>query len=234
MTRLFGVNGGPCFLHCRIHASVFFMSYKIFEDHALEYDQWFERHSGVYRSEIAALRGLFDPRGVSLEVGAGTGRFSLALGVRYGIEPARAMAELARKRGLKVVQAVAESLPLAAGSVDSLLMVTTVCFLDDIQRAFEEVRRVLRPSGLFVIGEIDRTSALGRMYDSRRPESVFYREARFYSPAELVELLRIQGFKGFAFRQTVFHLPEAGDRVEPVREGFGQGAFVSIRAFRPE
>jgi hypothetical protein len=39
-----------------------------------------------------------------LEVGVGTGRFAQALNIPYGVEPSRAMANLARKRGIELPQ----------------------------------------------------------------------------------------------------------------------------------
>jgi SAM-dependent methyltransferase len=43
-------------------------------------------------------------------------------------------------------------------------MVTVVCFLDDVVRAFREVFRVLKPAGSLIVAFIDRESPLGRQY----------------------------------------------------------------------
>ena len=66
---------------------------ELFEEHAVEYDSWFERNRMAYETEIFALKKLL-PKGFGLEVGIGTGRFALPLGVKIGIEPARRMAEM--------------------------------------------------------------------------------------------------------------------------------------------
>jgi SAM-dependent methyltransferase len=109
-------------------------------------------------------------------------------------------------------------------------MVTTVCFLDDIETAFREVRRVVKPGGLFLLGFVDKDSAIGRAYQERRQESLFYREAVFYSVRELTDLLRAAGFHDFRCRQTLFGpLSELWD-VDEVREGHGEGSFVAIAA----
>jgi len=39
---------------------------------------------------------------------------------------------------------------------DFVLIVTTLCFLDDPVQAFRESRRVLRPAGAIIIGMLDR------------------------------------------------------------------------------
>jgi ubiquinone/menaquinone biosynthesis C-methylase UbiE len=94
-----------------------------------------------------------------------------------GIEPSAAMRELARERGLDAVGGVAEQPPYPDDSFDTLLMVTTICFVDDIPLSLREARRVLRPGGHIVIGFVDRESPLGRDYLAHQAENVFYREA---------------------------------------------------------
>lgn len=195
------------------------------------YEQWFVDHPLAYVSELHAVRELLPP-GDGIEIGAGTGRFAAPLGIRKGIEPSRPMAEVARKRGVEVVSGVAENLPFKDAEFGFALMVTTVCFLDDLDLAFREAHRVLRPGGAFLVGFVDRESALGREYLSRRDRSVFYKDATFYSVDELVARMTRAGFSEFAFRQTLFRpLPEMND-VEPVKEGYGEGSFVVARGIK--
>ena len=54
------------------------------------------------------------------------------------------MAELARQRGVEVIEGVAEALPFAEETFDFILMVTVDCFLDDVTQAFREANRVLK------------------------------------------------------------------------------------------
>ncbi|UOX89423.1 class I SAM-dependent methyltransferase [Amycolatopsis sp. FBCC-B4732] len=44
------------------------------------------------------------------------------------------------------------ALPLADGTVDAIVTTNTVYFVDDLERAFAEVARVLAPGGRFVLG----------------------------------------------------------------------------------
>ena len=53
------------------------MQIEIFEEHAAEYDEWYDEHQAAYNAEILALRSLIPSAGTGLEVGAGTGRFTL-------------------------------------------------------------------------------------------------------------------------------------------------------------
>jgi hypothetical protein len=49
--------------------------------------------------------------GTGVEIGVGTGRFAEPLGIRVVIEPSKAMRRMAQKRGIEVIDGVAESLP---------------------------------------------------------------------------------------------------------------------------
>ncbi len=203
-----------------------------FDRNVSEYEQWFVEHPYAYVSEIRAVRELLPEKGNGVEIGVGTGRFAAPLGIRRGVEPSRAMAELARRKGIEVVAAVAERLPYKDGEIDFALMVTTVCFLDDINLAFNEVKRVLRPGGSFIIGFVDRESPLGREYGKRRDKSLFYKHATFYSVGEIMERLVQAGFSGFSFRQTLFTPLEDMTDVDSVKEGHGEGSFVAVKGIK--
>jgi SAM-dependent methyltransferase len=127
---------------------------------------------------IGKLRKILEPadpsvleRGFdhSLEVGAGTGYFSLNL-LRAGIVRdatctdisagmVRALGANARRLGLTVksAQADAESLPFPEGSFDLVLGHAVLHHLPDLDRAFGEFHRVLKPGGWIVFaGEPSR------------------------------------------------------------------------------
>ena len=204
-----------------------------FEKNVERYEEWFDRYPLAYASELEAVRALLPKRGDGLEVGVGTGRFAVPLGVREGIEPSGAMARLAVERGVNVRSGTAEALPCKDGSFDYLLMVVTVCFLDDVYLAFREAHRVLRPGGQALIGFIDRVSPLGRAYEKLRDENVFYRDATFFSTDEVVFHLSEAGFGEFVFRQTIFGHPAEMREADPVRSGYGEGSFVVVRGRKP-
>lgn len=202
-----------------------------FDQNVDRYEAWFVEHPFAYVSELRAIRELL-PKGNGLEIGAGTGRFAAPLGIARGIEPSRPMADLARKKGLDITAGVAEHLPCGDGEFDFCLMVTTVCFLDDIETAFREVHRVLRPGGAFLIGFVDRESSLGKEYLERKDKSVFYRTATFYSVPDITAQLEKANFSGLVFRQTLFHPLAELTEPEPARHGHGQGSFVVVRAVK--
>lgn len=202
-----------------------------FDEQANDYDAWFEKHPDLYLAELEAVRSFIPANGSGVEIGAGSGRFAAPLGIPIGVEPAPRMAELARLRGIEVLEGVAEALPFEDGSFDFAVMVTVVCFLDDVDRAFWEACRILKPQGTLIIGFIDRESELGRHYSQKKEQSSFYSDATFYSVSELEALLTKAGFSDFAYRQTLV----PGEITDlTVREGHGSGGFVVIQAHKIE
>jgi len=207
------------------------MKIKPFEEHYERYEGWFEEYRYAYLSELEAVRRLI-PEGKGIEIGVGSGRFAESLGIKQGVEPSVKMAEIARRRGIRVIEGVAEDLPLKDESFDFVLMVTTICFLGDVERAIREAHRILKPGGSIIVGFIDRESSLGGEYLKYREENVFYREATFYSVPEVLSLLK--GFRHVSVLQTIFRPLNSIDSVEPVLEGYGKGSFVVIRAIKED
>lgn len=201
-----------------------------FESHTQRYEEWFDKHEPAYLSELLALRPFVPWSGRGLEIGVGTGRFAAPLGVREGLDPSPGMLAKAAARGIETTEGKAEELPFPDGSFDHLLLVATLSFLDSPQQMVSEARRVLKPGGKLVIGFIDRESELGREYQARKEDNIFYREATFYSPAEVETLLKDAGFVIEAWGQTLSQtLPEIHE-IEPLRPGHGECGFVVVAA----
>jgi ubiquinone/menaquinone biosynthesis C-methylase UbiE len=130
-------------------------------------------------------------------------------------------------------QGAAESLPYPDQSFDLTLMVTAICFLDDMDKAMEELRRILKPGGLALFGFVDSDSPLGHVYQQHKDEDVFYRAATFRSATEVIECLENRGFVIEFVRQTVFGRLDEITEVQETREGHGEGGFVVLRARKP-
>jgi SAM-dependent methyltransferase len=192
-----------------------------------EYDAWFERHAREYGLELEAIRSLLPEFGAGLEVGAGTGRFGPQFGILDGVEPSAAMAALAMERGMRVAPGVAEALPGAGCARDLVLMVTVLSFFRSPARALSEACRVLRQGGHLLLAFIDRDSPLGKIYEGKKSDNPFYRDAVFYSAAEVRAMMETAGFFRLALRQTLFP-----DGAPEIREGSGEGGFVVIRGMK--
>jgi ubiquinone/menaquinone biosynthesis C-methylase UbiE len=128
---------------------------------ALVYDPF------VWLGELAGMRRrrrrlVADARGRVVEIGAGTGlnvpHYPDGIAELVLAEPEPAMRRrLARRlrryqRVARIVDAPAEHLPLADGSVDTVVSTLVLCTVDQPERALHEIARVLRPDGqlLFV------------------------------------------------------------------------------------
>ncbi|HHW77581.1 MAG TPA: methyltransferase domain-containing protein [Xanthomonadaceae bacterium] len=201
-----------------------------FEAHAERYEDWFTRNEAAYLSELLAVRAFLPWSGRGLEIGVGSGRFAAPLGIQVGVDPSPAMLALAAARGIEVVVGTAEQLPFPPARFDYALIVTTLCFVDSPARMLAEAHRVLEPNGSLVIGFIDRDSPLGRDYLAHQARSVFYREATFYSAAEVEQLLGEAGFTIHAWGQTLSHSLAETCMIEPLQSGRGRCSFVVVSA----
>lgn len=203
-------------------------SFEVYNQFASEYDTWFEKHSNLYQSELLAMKQAIPLNKKGIEIGIGSGRFAVPLNIKYGVEPSPKMKALANQRGLNVIKGVAENLPVGNHSYDFATMVTTVCFLNDLPKAFLEVHRILKPKGLFIIGLIDRNSELGKKYEEQKSTNKFYKYAHFHSTEEIAGMLAYAGFNDFNYWQTIIHPEE--NRIEPPLNGYGKGSFVVIKS----
>lgn len=201
-----------------------------FQKYVDQYEAWFTENPWVYEAELRAVKSVFPEKGLSVEIGVGTGRFAEPLNIKIGVDPSDRMGSIAQKRGIQVLKGTAEELPLADGRFDTAIMVTIVCFLDDISKAFQEAHRILSKGGVLIVALIDRNSPLGQVYLEHKNENVFYRHATFFSVDEVVEIMAQSGFKDFSFQQTIFRNLSETDEKEPVEPGYGKGAFVVIKA----
>jgi ubiquinone/menaquinone biosynthesis C-methylase UbiE len=203
---------------------------KPFDEHLSEYEKWFSENHYVFESELLAIRKLMPKKGNGIEIGIGSGVFAIPLGINEGIEPSKVMREKARERGLHVIDGIAENLPLADKSYDLALMITTICFVDDINRSFAEAHRILRNNGILILGFVDKESPLGKLYLSLKEKSTFYKDALFYSTEEIYKNLWENNFKITNTSQTVFGMLKEINTIQKPENGYGKGSFVVIKA----
>jgi ubiquinone/menaquinone biosynthesis C-methylase UbiE len=145
------------------------------DDAAAHYDaKWGIDYGDIGQTQVVgkvakALGGDVPAFARSLEIGAGTGYFSLNLlqagvvgeAVATDISPGMldTLQDNARRLGLPVetVACDAEALPLPDASFDLVFGHAVLHHLPDLDQAFREFRRVLRPGGTFVFaGEPSR------------------------------------------------------------------------------
>lgn len=204
-----------------------------FEKHSAEYDAWFDKNQFAFKSEVEALREMLPPgESHGIEVGLGTGRFAVALGLKEGVEPSLAMRTMAAKRGIEVMDAVAENLPYKDIHFDFVLMASCIHYFSDLKKAFLEANRVLKKGGSLIVGVIDKDGALGRNYEEKKAESIFYKHATFYPMSRIISELKETGFNDLQFSQTLFKKLDEMEEMEAAKEGYGEGSFVVIKALK--
>jgi len=203
-----------------------------FDKYLNDYEEWFKEHKYVYELELEAVRH-FIPKGKKgIEIGIGTGRFAIPFNIREGVEPSGSMRDYSLRLGLTVYDGTAEELPLEDQSYDFALMVTTICFIDNVEEAFREVRRILKPGGRFIIGLVDKNSSLGKIYEKMKEQNKFYRYATFYSTDEVKKLLKENKFKSIEIIQTVFGKLDEIQNPQMFKKGYGKGGFVVIKSIK--
>ncbi|MDD3169790.1 MAG: class I SAM-dependent methyltransferase [Eubacteriales bacterium] len=206
-------------------------SISIFDENVDIYEEWFHKNNFILETEVNAIRQLLPNFNYGIEIGTGTGIFASELGIKDGIEPSLEMGKRATKKGIHVINANAELLPIADCTYQIALMVTVDCFLTDVLQAFKEVHRILKEDGYFIIAFIDRETLLGQMYDQRKNSDQFYKNANFRSAAEMTSLLRDAGFEITDRRQTIFSFDNT---LQEIKAGNGEGVFAVIKVKKCE
>jgi len=197
----------------------------LFDNLVSEYEEWFEKYPKIYEEEIKTLKKLL-PQGKGLEIGVGTGRFAAPLGIKKGIEPSEAMGEIARKIGIEVIKLKAEEMDFNE-EFDFILMVTTICFVDDPLTAIKNSYKALKKGGYLLIAFVDLNSPLGKFYEKNKEKSKFYKFAKFFTKDDIINLMKEAGFKDFKCVENLY-----GESLENLQfeiKKCNGGAFKVIR-----
>jgi len=205
-----------------------------FDKNAGDYDRWYRKKSGklVFESEARAIEAL-SIRGFGVEAGIGTGAFSSRLDVPLGLDPALRMIRMAKMRGIDVIRAVGESLPIKSNCLDYVLFAFTICFLKSLHDSLREAWRVLRFRGNVIVGFISHSSEWGKLCSKKKVEGHrFYRYANFYTVEEVKKALGRADFKIQKCVGTLSQKPRALIAIEEPSSNVSQLGFVCIKAMK--
>ena len=203
----------------------------VFENYYQEYDDWFVNNNDIFTSELNTIKCLLPMTGKGIEIGVGTGQFASKLGITIGVEPSTKMSEIAKKRNIEVIIAKAESLPIENEIYDYATMITTICFVKDVEKALNEANRILKSNGVFIIAFIDKDSDLGKIYQIKKASNKFYKNATFYSTTEIIKQLKKANFKIDRINQCLFIKNGDIDATE-IKDSYGTGGFVVIKSIK--
>ncbi len=201
-----------------------------FDNLAKDYETWFVENKVLFQSELLALKQVVPVGKKGVEIGIGSGIFAKQLGIRYGVDPSEPMLEYARERGLDVQKGVAEDLPYENQSFDFAVFITAICFIDNPELALQEAYRILKNHGEIIIAILDKETRFGKFLESNKKKSLFYKDARFFSVAEIRELMKKNNFRVNQIIQTLED--PATRRIEESVEGYGKGSFVVIKGVK--
>lgn len=229
-----------------------------FDGYAQECDIWFMTNENVFLSELKLLKAALDltDGGRILSVGCGSGLFEKALNDEYGItvtdgvEPSEDMSGIARKRGMQVQIATAETAQLEPESYDVIYFNGSSSYIPNLDVAYGNILKALKTGGKLVLLDVPKESAYGLLYllagkldTYTAPELLDTAPACPY-PLELVHtaywhtteeksqvLTEHLGLHDLEYRQTLVAHPVYTNRaVEEPIEGYQAGGYVAIVA----
>lgn len=146
-----------------------------------------------------------------LDLGCGGGFMAEALAARgatvIGVDPSEPAIEIARSHAaasnlnIDYRVGVGENLPAESRCVDCIVCVDVLEHVDDLDGVLEEIRRVLKPGGLFLFDTVNRTLlaslvfvTFGEQILRIVPRGV-HDPAKFIKPSELRTKLAQRGFE---------------------------------------
>jgi SAM-dependent methyltransferase len=199
---------------------------------------------------ILELAGTVSGRSV-LDVGCGDGGLAIELfklgadvaGIDASGDMIAAARARAANRGADIAfqVAAAERLPFPSECFDIVTAITVLCFIEDAVPVLREIRRVLRPGGRLVIGELGKWSSWAALRRIRGwLGSPLWRKGRFRTAHELRALAEQTGFVAGPVRGAIYY-PRWGPAARllaPWDPGLGRlttvgAAFLALSAAKP-
>jgi len=202
-----------------------------FDSLAAAYDAWFEEEGKpVFAIEVQAFREILPLLSKPwLEVGVGSGRFAQALVIETGIDPSIKLLDMARSRGVAVLLSKGENAPFRDGAFGAVFIIVTLCFVASPLKVLTEANRLLRRGGKIVLGLVLRESPWGQHYQvKKRKGHRFYKQATFYSYAEVKRLLNQTGFTIEHVLSTLSQKPGEVEHMESPQKGYSPDAGFTV------
>ena len=219
------------------------------------YDFWYDTPLGAYADRVekrvfqSFLRDL-PSNTLVLDLGTGTGvllQFLLqnnleVIGIDFSKDMIRKANEKIGKNQGSLVLGDIENLPFQNEAFDIVSAMTTLEFVNNVEKLLQEIRRVLKSGGQFILGVL--TSLSSWSFD-RKIRGIISKDifsyAKFYTYFELIKLLKGAKFSEIDIKGAVFAPPFTPKRFFPFVERIEQkimessilrmiGAFLAVRA----
>ncbi|MEB3758608.1 MAG: class I SAM-dependent methyltransferase [Desulfurococcales archaeon] len=204
---------------------------RVFDEHSDRYDNWFNRNPILASNELETVKKLLSKKkDPCIEIGVGTGWFSSKIKCSHGVDPSIGMLKKARQRGIEVIQGYAEQLPLKSRAFRTVLMIVTLCFVEDPYRALEESVRTVRSDGSLIICIVPRDSQWGKYYiELGMNGHPFYSVAKFYTQQEVESYMNIHGFYMDSCLGVLRFPPQSKAVREEPEKCSGKEGFICMR-----
>ncbi len=156
-------------------------------------------HFRNYAEEISEVVGL-KPGSYVIDIGSNDGTLLSAFKQRgmtvLGIDPARAIAEKATKRGIETIASVfsrelADLLVEQRGKVDLVVSNNTMANIDDLHETLTAIRSMLKPSGTLIL----ETGYLRAIVEQGLWDTIYHEHISYFSVKSLDKLLRSCGLQ---------------------------------------
>lgn len=228
-----------------------------FDKHAEKYDSWFLENKNVLYSEVKLVAHCLKDAGEIFSVGCGSGLFELILKdefgitIKHGLEPSADMAEIAKKRGIKVSVCTAEEADYQGKLYDTILYNGCPSYIPNLDLALENSYKALKPGGKIILIDIPKESSYGLLYNlakstgswdhdllsgvyPRNPYPIeLVDQANWRTTANKIEALEKAGFNELTFAQTLTKHPIfSNNTIEEPIEGYDAGDYVAICAYK--
>lgn len=171
-----------------------------------------------------------------IEIGVGTGFFASRIKAEIGLDPSINMLRVARERDVEnLILGVGEETPIRDSAVGSVVLIVTLCFVDNPEKVLSEAYRILREGGSVITCIVPRDSKWGAYYEELgRRGHRFYSKARFYTREEVVRMLEKTGFVVVESKGVLSFSPREPPVFEKPSDDIRDKGFVCMRAVKRE
>jgi ubiquinone/menaquinone biosynthesis C-methylase UbiE len=207
----------------------------IFEniDIAKSYDEYYltpfgKRVDELEKRNISALLKTIPHKNL-LELGCGTGHWTSFFAENgytvTAIDESNAMLTEAKQKNIpntQFINADCLHLPFENDSIDVIVSITMLEFVENLPKAFSEIYRVLKPNGWLILGCLNEHSILGQT----KQESETFKYAHFFTSDELNSY--VTAF-GNPILHSCVHLSSTFEILDQTeQEKTVEGAFISV------
>jgi len=170
-------------------------------------NSWMQRafFDRAHQAVLALAAGIVHQPASVLDVGCGTGRLLRQAHTYWpeaqliGVDPANGMIEMAKRLtpNATFLTGMAEALPLQDASVDLALSTISFHHWQDQAAGIQEIARVLRPGGYFLLVDLSFPDWLGQVFRLKRVHSRARLQALFNQAGLQVQTQQKVSWRGW-------------------------------------